>query len=82
MIFKNIDLDENIVLKNKIPLLIENEDWIRLFGNIKNRNIQHIKEELTELVKKEKELEKNGCSSSERKTTFYENDFGHLPCSK
>ncbi len=58
MIFKNIDLDENIVLKNKIPLLIENEDWIRLFGNIKNRNIQHIKEELTELVKKEKELEK------------------------
>ena len=58
MIFKNIDLDGNNVLKNKVPLLIKEKDWIRLFGNVKNKNIQYIKEELTELVKKEEELEK------------------------
>lgn len=56
MAFKNIDLDENIILKNKIPLLIEDENWIKLFGETKNRNIQNIKEELSELVEEEREL--------------------------
>lgn len=58
MMFKNIDLDKNIILKNKVPLLIENEDWIKLFGDVEDKNIQYIKEELNELVNKEKELEK------------------------
>ncbi|NMB26685.1 MAG: hypothetical protein GX987_01360 [Tissierellia bacterium] len=58
MMFKNIDLDKNIILKNKVPLLIKDEDWIKLFGNVKNKNIQYIKEELIEMVKKGKELER------------------------
>lgn len=58
MAFKNVNLDENIILKNKIPLLIEDKNWIELFGNVNNKNIQYIKEELMKLVKKEKELNK------------------------
>lgn len=59
MAFRNIDLDENIMLKNKIPLLIENKDWLNLFGDINDKNIQYIKEELTELVEKQRELERD-----------------------
>jgi cell fate (sporulation/competence/biofilm development) regulator YmcA (YheA/YmcA/DUF963 family) len=59
MAFRNIDLDENIMLKNKIPLLIENKDWLNLFGNVNDKNIQYIKEELTELVEKQRELERD-----------------------
>lgn len=58
MDYKNIDLDENIILKNKIPLLIEDKNWIKLFGDTNNRSIQHIKEELSKLVEKQRELNK------------------------
>ncbi|MCF6465485.1 hypothetical protein [Clostridium sp. Cult2] len=58
MAFKNINLDENIILKNKIPLLIEDKNWLKLFGNVNNRNIQYIKEELIEQVKAQRELER------------------------
>ena len=58
MSFRNFNIDENIILKNKIPLLIKDENWLKLFENVNNKNIQYIKEELTELVKKEKQLEK------------------------
>lgn len=58
MDYKNIDLDENIILKNKIPLLIEDKNWIKLFGATNNRSIQHIKEELSKLVEKQRELNK------------------------
>lgn len=58
MKFKNLNLDENIILKNKIPLLIEDESWINLFGDIDNREIRKAKEELSKLVEENKELEK------------------------
>ncbi|CCQ96806.1 conserved hypothetical protein [[Clostridium] ultunense Esp] len=68
MAFKNINLDENIVLKNRIPLLIEDKDWLKLFGNVSNKDIQYLKEELMELVKIRKELEKKEQSFQEEKT--------------
>lgn len=58
MVFRKIDLDPNIIPKNKIPLLIEDKNWIKLFGDIDNRNIQNIKKELIELIDKEKDLER------------------------
>ncbi|NLW40849.1 MAG: hypothetical protein GXY96_07985 [Tissierellia bacterium] len=57
MVFKKIDLDENIILKNRIPLLIEDETWMKLFGEVDNKDIQHVKEELEELVRRMRELQ-------------------------
>lgn len=68
MAYKNINLDENIILKNRIPLLVEDKDWLELFGNVNNKDIQYLKEELMELVKIRKELEKKEQSLQEEKT--------------
>lgn len=57
MFGKNINLDESIILKNKIPLLHNDDSWIKLFGDTDDKNIQNAKEELIELVSKEKEIE-------------------------
>ena len=56
MPFKNIDLDEDIILKNKIPLLVLDENWLKLFGNVKFKNMQMLKEEINELLIKEGKL--------------------------
>lgn len=68
MVFKNIDLDENILLKNKIPLLAMDESWINLFGDIKYKNMQALKEELIELIKKEEEIKKQSYALQKEKT--------------
>jgi len=54
---KNIDLDENIILKNNVPILIKDENWIRLFGNVDDRAIQFNKQILQELLKEQANLE-------------------------
>lgn len=59
MSYKKINLDKKIIVKNNVPLLVRNENWIKLFGNASNKNIQKIKDELNELVEKQKELEKD-----------------------
>lgn len=58
MSYRGIDLDEDIIRKNKIPLLVEDDNWQELFGDIVNKNIQQIKEELMELMEKERELDR------------------------
>ena len=68
MAFKNIELDENIVLKNKIPILIKDPNWLKLFGDVDNKNIQNIKEELTELVEAQGELERKEKALQKEKT--------------
>lgn len=68
MSFKNIDLDENIILKNRIPLLVMDEHWAKLFGDIKYKNIQSLKEELTKLIKKEEELKRQSHVLQKEKT--------------
>ncbi|OZV13808.1 hypothetical protein CIW83_02385 [Tissierella sp. P1] len=57
MFGRNISLDQSILLKNKIPLLYNDESWVKLFGDVNDKNIQNAKEELIELVSKERELE-------------------------
>lgn len=54
----NVDIEYDILLKNKIPLLIENKEWSQIFGSTKNKEIQKDKAALLELVSKEKETVK------------------------
>ena len=57
MFNKNINLDKDILLKNKIPLLYSEPNWTKLFGNVNDKKIENAKEELMELVTRERELE-------------------------
>jgi len=57
MFSKPINLDESILLKNKISLLHNDDSWNKLFGDANDKNIQNAKEELTQLVNREKEIE-------------------------
>ena len=57
MFGKIISLDENILRKNRIPLLVKEAEWVKLFGDINNRQIQSAKAELIQLISKEEELE-------------------------
>lgn len=54
---KSTILGEEIIKRNKIPLLYKDPSWMKLFGNVKEKNIQRAKEELIDLVAREKELE-------------------------
>lgn len=54
----NIDIDEKVLRKNKIPLLHTDSNWIKLFGDVKDRNIISLKKQLEEIVSKEREIEK------------------------
>jgi len=52
---KEIDFKDNIVKKNKIPILIYVPEWIQLFSSYKSRNMQKIITNLEELIAREKE---------------------------
>ncbi|MBS4537434.1 hypothetical protein GOQ27_03110 [Clostridium sp. D2Q-11] len=55
MFSKNIDIDYNIISQNNIPLLVNNPEWKKLFGNIENKHINSEKNKLLSSLKKEKE---------------------------
>lgn len=55
MFSKELDIDYNIILKNNIPLLVNNSEWKNLFGNLNNKHINIEKHKLLELLKKEKD---------------------------
>ena len=42
MFGRNINLDQSILLKNKIPLLYNDESWVKLFGDVNDKNIQNV----------------------------------------
>lgn len=67
---KKIDLDENILDKNRIPLLIEDPEWIKLFGDNKNRCIQDAKEELLKLSTRKNILESYSRKLQKNKTKY------------
>ncbi|MGE5677816.1 MAG: hypothetical protein ACM3ZR_07140 [Pseudomonadota bacterium] len=55
---KKIDFKEdNIVKRNKIPILIYVPEWIQLFNNHKSKNMNKIIERLEGHIAREKELE-------------------------
>lgn len=57
MFGRNMKLDENILRKNKIPILFNDLNWIKLFADSNDKNIQNAKEVLMNLLAKEKEIE-------------------------
>ena len=58
MFSKTIDLEENIILKNRIPILVSDENWIKIFGELEDKVIQSTKNELEELLKEQKKAER------------------------
>lgn len=65
---KIISLDENILRKNRIPLLIEDPGWINLFGSVNNKQIQTAKNDLIQILASEKELETYGKKIQKKKS--------------
>lgn len=65
---KNFDFKEdNIVKRNKIPILIYVPEWIQLFSNYRSRNMNKAITKLEELIYKEKEQEAELESLGKRK---------------
>lgn len=64
---KNIDFKDNIVKKNKIPILIYVPEWIQLFSSYKSRSMQKTIARLEELIAREKECDSDLRSLEKRK---------------
>lgn len=54
----DINIDEKTLRKNNIPLLHTEKNWIKLFGNVKDKDIVNLKKNLKEKVDRERELER------------------------
>ncbi|HHV27131.1 hypothetical protein FYJ27_01965 [Anaerosalibacter bizertensis] len=54
----NIELDENIILKNRVPILVRDDEWMELFGETDDKNIKKYKKDLEELLKEQKKIER------------------------
>lgn len=67
MAFRRLDIDENIILRNRIPLLIYHGDWIRLFGNTDDKNIRRAKDELVEAIKERSRLNRRKAALKKEK---------------
>ncbi|KNF09188.1 hypothetical protein CLPU_4c02340 [Gottschalkia purinilytica] len=55
---REIDLEYSILLKNRLPLLINDEIWISLFDDVEDSDIVNAKIELKSLINNEKEIKK------------------------
>lgn len=53
----DIKLNEELIKKNKVPLLINDPLWKSMMANIKDRKINNISQELNRLLKEEKKIE-------------------------
>ncbi len=49
-----IDIEETIIAKNKIPILIKDPTWLKLFGDIGDRSINNARKELEDLLEKQR----------------------------
>ncbi|WP_130807724.1 hypothetical protein [Senegalia massiliensis] len=54
MSFKDIKLNYEIMAKNNIPLLVNNFEWKKMFGNLDNTDIQDAKKELLEHLRNQR----------------------------
>ncbi|RKD25331.1 hypothetical protein SAMN02745883_01481 [Caminicella sporogenes DSM 14501] len=52
---KDIKLDESILKKNKIPVLIKDKEWKTLFSDILTRNMKKLVNKLEKLLEEERE---------------------------
>ncbi|KPU26687.1 hypothetical protein TR13x_08910 [Caloranaerobacter sp. TR13] len=56
MFEKDIDIDYGLIIKNKVPILTMDNDWKKIFGNSKNKDINNYKNILNDLIKEQREL--------------------------
>lgn len=68
MPYRNIDIDESIIIKNKIPLLVYDQQWKKLFDNSDNKDIISAKEKLIEAIMKKDQLEREEVKLKKDKT--------------
>ncbi|MDF2839642.1 MAG: hypothetical protein K0Q99_413 [Clostridia bacterium] len=54
---KNIKFEDNIIKKNKIPILIYNPEWMQLFVNFNSKSLKKAVTALEELLSQEKSYE-------------------------
>lgn len=53
---KKIGIDYSLILKNKVPLLINDDSWKKIFGNVNDKGLVDSKNELERLLSKQKEI--------------------------
>lgn len=53
----NIDIDYEMLLKNRIPLLTSNSEWLELFGKLKDKAMSEEKTKLKAMIKQERETQ-------------------------
>lgn len=59
MFSKDIGINYDIILKNKVPILVRDRSWLKLFGDIDDKKFVNCKKELEELIKEENRVNKN-----------------------
>lgn len=67
---RDIIFEDNIVKKNKIPILIYNPEWMQLFINFNSRSLKKSVTKLEELLSKEKDCEAEQKELERRKKTL------------
>ncbi|QUH25660.1 hypothetical protein [Serpentinicella alkaliphila] len=63
----DIELDENIIKKKKIPILLKDKTWLYIRDNCKNRAMDSISKELEVIIKEEANLQKHMRTMKEKK---------------
>ncbi|TCO73160.1 hypothetical protein [Marinisporobacter balticus] len=69
---KTIDLDENIMKRNKISVLIEDKEWLNNFGKYMTKAMEKIAKDLVLKVKEETEATKEIRGYKKQKKTLME----------
>jgi hypothetical protein len=67
---KDIKFEDNIIKKNKIPILIYNPEWMQLFINFNSKNLKKAVTVLEELLAREKSCEAEQKELERRKKTL------------
>jgi len=67
---KDIKFEDNIIKKNKIPILIYNPEWMQLFVNFNSKSLKKAVVGLEELLAKEKNCEAEQKELERRKKTL------------
>ncbi len=58
MFEKNINIDKKLYRENKIPLLHTDPSWVKLFGDVKDRDINRFKKDLMSKISEEEEIDR------------------------
>jgi DNA repair exonuclease SbcCD ATPase subunit len=67
---RDIIFEDNIVKKNKIPILIYNPEWMQLFINFNSKSLKKSVTKLEELLSREKDCEAEQKELERRKKTL------------